>query len=90
MVALVTPFKPTGEIDEKALRSLLQWHIDSKTDGLVVLGTTGEVRTQARHGHTQQNNTRLLKSPLFQRAPSSMLHTAPPPFYSLCISEAVH
>lgn len=53
MVALVTPFTPTGEIDEKALRSLLQWHIDSKTDGLVVLGTTGEVSTQGRHGqHT--------------------------------------
>jgi hypothetical protein len=90
MVALVTPFKPTGEIDEKALRSLLQWHIDSKTDGLVVLGTTGEVSTQGRHGHTQQNDTICVKLPLFQRATSSMLHTATPPFCSLCISEAVH
>lgn len=43
-MALVTPFTASGAIDEPALKSLLQWHMDSKTDGLVVLGTTGEVR----------------------------------------------
>jgi len=42
-VAIVTPFTKSGEIDEKAFRALLQWHVQSKTDGVVVLGTTGEV-----------------------------------------------
>jgi 4-hydroxy-tetrahydrodipicolinate synthase len=43
LVALVTPMKPDGAIDEAALRSLLRWHVAASTDGLVVLGTTGEV-----------------------------------------------
>ena len=43
-VALVTPFKD-GEIDYAAFRNLIEWHIASKTDGLVVAGTTGEAAT---------------------------------------------
>jgi len=31
-----------GSVDDDALRKLLRWHIDSGTDGVVVLGTTGE------------------------------------------------
>ncbi len=45
MVALVTPMKPDGAIDEAQLRALLQWHVASQTDGVVVLGTTGEAST---------------------------------------------
>lgn len=30
------------QIDEEALRGLLRWHLDSGTDGIVALGTTGE------------------------------------------------
>lgn len=41
-VALITPMTPTGQIDFNALRSLLQWHLESGTDGLCILGTTGE------------------------------------------------
>jgi len=41
-VALVTPFTPTGEIDFPSLRRLLHLHIESKTDGLCILGTTAE------------------------------------------------
>ncbi|CAN0218328.1 unnamed protein product [Pylaiella littoralis] len=41
-VALVTPMTLDGMIDEDALRGLLRWHIDSGTDGIVALGTTGE------------------------------------------------
>ncbi|CAN0421014.1 unnamed protein product [Hapterophycus canaliculatus] len=41
-VALVTPMKLDGKIDEEALRGLLRWHVDSGTDGIVALGTTGE------------------------------------------------
>ncbi len=43
-VALVTPMKENGDIDEQKLRSLLKWHIECKTDGIVALGTTGEVK----------------------------------------------
>lgn len=41
-VALVTPMTPTGEISIPDLRSLLQFHLESGTDGLCILGTTGE------------------------------------------------
>lgn len=41
-VALVTPFTEAGEIDVPALRNLLRFHAESGTDGLCILGTTGE------------------------------------------------
>jgi len=41
-VALITPMSETGAIDFPALRSLLQFHLESGTDGLCILGTTGE------------------------------------------------
>jgi hypothetical protein len=44
-VALVTPMTPSGAVDEPTLRALLQWHAASGTDGVVVLGTTGEAST---------------------------------------------
>lgn len=40
--ALVTPFHPNGDIDVPSLRAILQMHVKAKTDGLCVLGTTGE------------------------------------------------
>lgn len=43
--ALVTPFKTSGEIDEKAFRDLIDWQIDEGTNGLVPAGTTGETPT---------------------------------------------
>jgi 4-hydroxy-tetrahydrodipicolinate synthase len=43
--ALVTPFKSDGSIDEKALRSLVEWQVESKIDFLVPCGTTGETPT---------------------------------------------
>lgn len=42
IVALVTPMTLSGTIDTASLRSLLQYHKQSKTDGLCILGTTGE------------------------------------------------
>jgi len=45
LVALVTPMKPNGEVDFSTLDKLLQWHCEQKTDGLVLLGTTGESPT---------------------------------------------
>lgn len=41
-VALITPMTNTGEIDVPNLRKLLQYHVESKTDNLCILGTTGE------------------------------------------------
>ncbi len=41
-VALITPMTPTGAIDLQQLRSLLQFHLQAGTDGLCILGTTGE------------------------------------------------
>jgi len=43
--ALVTPFLADGSIDEKSLRSLVAWQIDSGIDFLVPCGTTGETPT---------------------------------------------
>jgi len=44
-VAIVTPFRDDGEIDWQAWSRLLDWHIASGTDGVVVGGTTGESPT---------------------------------------------
>jgi 4-hydroxy-tetrahydrodipicolinate synthase len=43
--ALVTPFRHDGSIDDRALRSLIEWQVESKIDFLVPCGTTGETPT---------------------------------------------
>jgi 4-hydroxy-tetrahydrodipicolinate synthase len=45
LVALVTPFTADGAVDFDALSELVSWHLASGSDGLVVLGTTGESPT---------------------------------------------
>jgi 4-hydroxy-tetrahydrodipicolinate synthase len=50
IVALITPFK-NGEIDEAALRKLVDWHIEQGTHGLVPVGTTGESPTLSHDEH---------------------------------------
>ncbi len=45
MVAIVTPMQKDGSIDKNSLHDLVEWHIASKTDALVVAGTTGESAT---------------------------------------------
>ena len=45
LVAIVTPMKPGGEIDYKSFEKLVDWHLANNTDGLVVLGSTGEAPT---------------------------------------------
>ncbi len=42
IVALVTPMLASGDIDYDCLRDLIDWHADSGTHGLVIMGTTGE------------------------------------------------
>lgn len=41
-VALVTPFRDDGSLDEAALERFVEWQIDQGTDFLVPCGTTGE------------------------------------------------
>jgi 4-hydroxy-tetrahydrodipicolinate synthase len=45
IVALVTPFTKKGEVDEAALKKLVEFHIKSGTNGIVPCGTTGESAT---------------------------------------------
>lgn len=45
IVALVTPFDENGQIDFPALDRLVVFHIQNHTDGILVLGTTGESAT---------------------------------------------
>ena len=45
LVAIVTPMFEGGELDLDAFRRLIDWHIAEGTDGIVVVGTTGESPT---------------------------------------------
>lgn len=45
LVAIVTPMHEDGELDLERFRSLLDFHIAEGTDGVVVVGTTGESPT---------------------------------------------
>ena len=45
LVAIVTPMQDDGSLDFPRLRSLIDWHIAEGTDGIVVVGTTGESPT---------------------------------------------
>lgn len=43
--ALVTPFLPSGEIDEAALRKFVEWQIEQGIHFVVPVGSTGEAAT---------------------------------------------
>ena len=45
LVAIVTPMFDDGSLDLDALRALIDWHIAEGTDGIVIVGTTGESPT---------------------------------------------
>lgn len=42
IVALITPFDEKGQVNYDRLRELIDFHIANETDGILVLGTTGE------------------------------------------------
>jgi 4-hydroxy-tetrahydrodipicolinate synthase len=50
IVALITPFR-NGSVDERALQSLVEWHVEQGTHGLVPVGTTGESPTLTHAEH---------------------------------------
>ncbi|RTL58194.1 MAG: 4-hydroxy-tetrahydrodipicolinate synthase [Rhodocyclaceae bacterium] len=45
IVAIITPMAEDGSLDLAAMRSLVDWHVAEGTDGIVVVGTTGESPT---------------------------------------------
>jgi 4-hydroxy-tetrahydrodipicolinate synthase len=45
LVAIVTPMHADGTLDLASLRSLIDFHADQGTDGIVIVGTTGESPT---------------------------------------------
>lgn len=45
LVALITPMYPNGAIDYFTLEKLVDWHLENQSNGLVILGTTGESAT---------------------------------------------
>ena len=45
-VAIITPFKD-GKINYDAMGNLIEWHIENKTDAIIVCGTTGESATMS-------------------------------------------
>src|SRR5216117_2781470 len=45
LVAIVTPMHEDGHLDLGAFRKLIDWHVEEGTDGVVVVGTTGESPT---------------------------------------------
>ncbi len=53
LVALVTPFDGDNQVDYTSLKRLIDFHVDSGSDGLVIAGTTGESATLARSEHIE-------------------------------------
>lgn len=45
LVAIVTPMFDDGSLDLDALRHLIDWHVAEGTNGIVIVGTTGESPT---------------------------------------------
>ncbi|MEP7069515.1 MAG: 4-hydroxy-tetrahydrodipicolinate synthase, partial [Usitatibacter sp.] len=45
LVAIVTPMLADGALDLARLKSLIDWHVAEGTDGIVIVGTTGESPT---------------------------------------------
>ena len=51
LVAIVTPMQEDGRLDDNALRNLLDFHVTNHTDGIVIVGTTGESPTVSVEEH---------------------------------------
>jgi 4-hydroxy-tetrahydrodipicolinate synthase len=53
LVAIVTPMHADGSLDMAGLRQLIDWHIQEGTDGIVIVGTTGESPTVSVEEHCE-------------------------------------
>lgn len=52
VVAIVTPMHSDGSLDIPRLRQLIDWHIAEGTDGIVIVGTSGESPTVSVQEHS--------------------------------------
>ena len=52
-VAIVTPFLPDGSVNYDKLDELIEYHIDHKTDAIIICGTTGESSTLTEEEHME-------------------------------------
>ena len=50
-VALITPMRPDGAVDEAAFSAFVDWQIQQGTHGIVPVGTTGESPTLSHDEH---------------------------------------
>lgn len=53
LVAIVTPMQEDGSLDLPRFRQLIEWHIAEGTEGIVVVGTTGESPTVSVDEHCE-------------------------------------
>jgi 4-hydroxy-tetrahydrodipicolinate synthase len=53
IVAIVTPMHADGSLDYPGLQKLIDWHIAEGTDGIVIVGTTGESATVSVAEHCE-------------------------------------
>jgi 4-hydroxy-tetrahydrodipicolinate synthase len=53
IVAIVTPMHADGSLDLPGMRKLIDWHIAEGTDGIVIVGTTGESPTVSVDEHCE-------------------------------------
>jgi 4-hydroxy-tetrahydrodipicolinate synthase len=53
LVAIVTPMLADGTLDLPRLKALIDWHVAEGTDGIVIVGTTGESPTVDVEEHGQ-------------------------------------
>lgn len=53
IVAIVTPMSEDGRLDLDSLRSLIDFHVREGTDGIVIVGTTGESPTVSVDEHCE-------------------------------------
>lgn len=51
LVALITPMRPDGSVDEDAFAAFVDWQIRQGTHGVVPVGTTGESPTLSHDEH---------------------------------------
>ena len=51
LVAVVTPMLEDGSLDFPRLKNLIEWHVAEGTDGIVIVGTTGESPTVSVDEH---------------------------------------
>ena len=53
MPAIVTPMLEDGSLDYPGLRALLDWHVTEGSDGIVIVGTSGESPTVSVEEHCE-------------------------------------